>query len=112
MRIDQVYEYTISNVGEYNSTELGKLFRLLEQLRCIDKVFDDNSQDMGNFLIQGIAESVNNKEEECNDVMTLSAMVYKGQQRGLDVEPLIDAMNANGHWLWTEQLKQMEDEAR
>ena len=41
--------------------------------------------------------------------MAFSAIVYIGKEKGLNVEPLVKAMNEEAEWLTSEQIKDINN---
>lgn len=105
IRIDQTYEYALKSINKGSQIQQSVVSANIASLNYIDDMLDRNTKEDANRLIGVIADGINNHEAE-QDIMSLSAMVYKGNQRGLNVQVLIDAMNDNGDWLIAEYIKE------
>ncbi len=104
IQIHKVYEYHLNNLHTYPQYQQMIIGQNLAELEYINDLLDRNSKDVGNGLIRRMANEIIMHTIPA-DVLSLSAFVFKGKERGLNVEPLIDAMNREGDWLIKETLK-------
>lgn len=107
--IHELYEHALNHIEMFPPEARCAIKENIASLKWIDEKFDKNSVAMY-ILILDMANKIHCHEDFSFDLMSLSATVYKGRERDVDVQPLIDAMNANGKWLILRQTEKMKDE--
>ncbi len=99
-----MYEHAIQNITKYSKSEQNAISDNLITLTWIDKLLD-SKRDTAQLTINDLALCIEDKIEDVVDIMALSAFVYKGKERGLNVEKLKNAINNNRDWLVKKQLE-------
>lgn len=103
--IHEVFKTAVENLNKYDTYCKSIISKNISNLNWIDEHMDKVGREVSEAVILGMAESIN-AHQGVVDIMSYSAMVYKGQQRGFNVEPLIEAMNIHGAWLMQQQIKE------
>jgi hypothetical protein len=105
VNIADTFEHAINNLHTRSAFEQSVIAEKIANLEYIDLLIaKEGSKIVYEQLAKQIAGQIDNKTAIV-DIMSISALYYKGKKAGFDVEVLHKAMNINGEWLMTEQLK-------
>ncbi len=110
IQIHSMYEYHLNHLHTYSTYEQMMIGNNIAELNYIDDLLDRNTVEVSNWILRKMSVEVSNHTIPV-DVLSLSAFVFKGKERGLNVEPLINAMNIHGEWLISEELKRLNKNA-
>ncbi len=108
VQIHKVYEFHLKNLQNYTTYEQMLIGKNIADLEYIDELLDKNTKEVTNGLIKRMVEEVDNHTIPA-DILSLSAFVFKGKERGLNVEPLIEQMNIQGDWLISQELEDIDN---
>lgn len=104
--LHELYEHALNNLDMFPPEAENHIRENMVSLNWIDKKMDESPAAV-QVLIFEIAHKINCHEDFPFDIFSLSATVYKGRERGINVQPLINAMDVHGKWLIQRQAKEM-----
>ena len=104
--ISEIYEYTLNTLHLLPSQIASMVSANIGNLEYVNGLFIDLK------IAQKIIRDISNAIKQHNipvDIMAFSAIVYIGKEKGLNVEPLVKAMNEEAEWLTSEQIKDINN---
>ena len=105
--ITDVFQHAVENLTSCTPYEKAIISKNISELNYLDDILKRNKK-VFQQLIHETASAIYKRTIPA-DVMSLSAIIYKGKKAGLDISRLHRAMHNNGEWLMQEEMKHIKE---